>query len=337
MRRILSVPPITVPAGTRDARYWPFTSDSPMNRPIGSGAVFVDHPVFRTWQMVINSTSWSVPVALHNPSYPLVSINYQAECNQGASFTTHQLRMASGISGALPTTCYRDGWLAAIDQNGNTYNYLGFVRTSDTTARASFFHPMSPWRNVVTGSGCKPDQGWAGAAHVGGFDLLTGLLRSKFVDEIAAGTRGWFPYPLAVCLPDSLLKRPTGDIYTTVRWPAIFADGGYTQYTGTIHMGSLIALPPSFNVESQSWSGPSKAIARTLQKYGCYVGDRGGNIALYAEPGANETVLNQMRTNLSTIRDNMKVVDNNYPSSIGGGGTYPAELWPLPTPYLGTT
>jgi hypothetical protein len=48
--------------------------------------------------------------------------------------------------------------------------------------------------------------------------------------------------------------------------------------------------------------------------------DRSGAFTFYAEPSA-ESLLGSMRNDLSKIRAQLRVVTNNGPSTVGGGGT----------------
>jgi hypothetical protein len=61
-------------------------------------------------------------------------------------------------------------------------------------------------------------------------------------------------------------------------------------------------------------------LARALQDYGAYIVDRAGAFAFNAEPSA-ESLLSSMRNDLNKIRAQLRVVTNNGPSSVGGGGT----------------
>ena len=114
-------------------------------------------------------------------------------------------------------------------------------------------------------------------------------------------------------------------------WPASSADGdASTAYgtTGNLYMGTLLAIPPTVDLSKLGLHGPDMVIARTLQDYGAYIVDSGGcNFQLFAEPKAQNEVAQikaesswqsycSLRKSVSLLR----IVTNNGPQSVGGGG-----------------
>ena len=110
-------------------------------------------------------------------------------------------------------------------------------------------------------------------------------------------------------------------------WPATQEDSGSNTYAGQIPMGSLVAIPPSVDLATLGLSSSGLMLARSLQDYGAYVTDRSAGFAFYAEPSA-EALLASMRADLNKIRAQLRVVTNNSPSSVGGGGTPRVPLAP---------
>jgi hypothetical protein len=51
--------------------------------------------------------------------------------------------------------------------------------------------------------------------------------------------------------------------------------------------GARIQLDPSFDVAATSWPAWKKTIARALQRYGAYLGDTGGTVAIRGEADVN--------------------------------------------------
>ncbi len=129
-------------------------------------------------------------------------------------------------------------------------------------------------------------------------------------------------------------RAGSGSQSNTYRWPASFSDGGWPNFTGTVWLGSLLAIPPTFNIETTGWNAASKVLARTIQKFGIYTVATSANAGLYAEIGGIQTPITDMTTYINSIRDQIRLVNNNTASTVGGGGTYPAILWPVPTPTL---
>jgi hypothetical protein len=136
------------------------------------------------------------------------------------------------------------------------------------------------------------------------------------------------------------------------RWPAISSDG-LAHYGGTnpaLKEGSLLALPADVAIDGLGLSTePAKMLAWTLQNYGAYVVDDSAwpAYALCTELGPNGDFEAQFKSDwgfafgdwvpspgpwqndIQRLVSRLTVVDNNGPSSIGGGGT---PLQPLAPP-----
>lgn len=326
------------PPGPRNATLWPFASSSAFNRPIGSGASgnYVDHPAIRSMGANINRTSHSIVLSISQSSFPLVHITFAAQCDAGVSFPALDLRIESGVTGADPQACPRDGFLNVISTDGYAYGFQRFNRTG-TNAGTANRHQLYSHDHVLTGVGYPSSDGFQGRGHwVSGFNIAAGVMRKWELQEVADGNRLIFNHVLMAALPREILKDPgTGGRSATYRWPASYADNSYTQQTGTVLMGSLLAIQPSLDIEAQSWTDGAKVLARTLQRYGAYVGaTAGGGLKFYAEASGSSAVVSQMLTNIDAIRDNIRVIDNNSPTAIGGGGAYPLDIWPIPDPLM---
>ena len=127
--------------------------------------------------------------------------------------------------------------------------------------------------------------------------------------------------------------RPDRSASDTIALPTV---------TSAMKMGALLAIPPSVDINSMGLeTEPARKLAWTLQNYGAYIVDSTGSPGYYlgVENGPDGSFLTQFqsdwgfpfdqRLNLNTawVRDFQKlivqlhVVDNNGPTSIGGGGT----------------
>ena len=84
-------------------------------------------------------------------------------------------------------------------------------------------------------------------------------------------------------------------------------------------MGTLAAIPPSVHLRSMGLSRPGLAVARAMRDYGAYDVDSSSDFTLYAEPSA-EALVAPLRTDLPKLRNALRCVTNNTPSSVGGGG-----------------
>jgi hypothetical protein len=150
------------------------------------------------------------------------------------------------------------------------------------------------------------------------------------------------------------------------RWPAVKSDSDAVGWYGTatnntnraMRMGSLLAIPPTIDINTLGLTTePGRQIAWTLQNYGAYVVDdtNGPSFALEAENGPGGNVRTQFHNDygmnfevyanapnawsqdVQRIRVALAAVDNNSPSSIGGGGTPRQPLLPELIPPSSTT
>jgi len=120
-----------------------------------------------------------------------------------------------------------------------------------------------------------------------------------------------------------------------------------------MRMGSLLAIPASRSIASLGLeSEPGRQLAWTLQNYGAYIVDSTGGpgFALSAEDGPDGSFEKQFKADFGynlaqRVRDSnpwardmrriveaLHVVNNNTPSSIGGGGTPRQPLAPAIKP-----
>jgi hypothetical protein len=83
--------------------------------------------------------------------------------------------------------------------------------------------------------------------------------------------RGEIDHALALTVP-----RTRADF---IACPATHTDGK-TRDRDALPEGARLQLDPTFDVESQRWPEWKKIVARALQRYGAYVVDTGGSIAI---------------------------------------------------------
>ncbi len=104
---------------------------------------------------------------------------------------------------------------------------------------------------------------------------------------------------------------------------------------GNIQLGALLAIPPSVDITKLGVgsSGPEFEIARALQEYGVYVKDafdgeyfaewqaagRPG-LVLCAELEWVDVLKPRFQPKLASVIRELKLVTNNRPQSVGGGG-----------------
>ncbi len=293
-------------ATTRDAADWPFASDSPWNTSLGSGANYanVTSAGFDpNGGLNLNVRSWSHPVFVASPSDPLTDF-YRND--------TGLIATIRAPSDAAPDP-QADGSLIIVDATGSTPYAVEMWQASWSggawRASATALHDL-------TGMGFYDE--YVGV-RAGGMSALGGLIRR---DELINLN---IPHALAIAVSSSAMNRNvpgTSDAWT---WPASWADGftnpgsGYGT-VGNLHMGSLLAIPPSVDINVLGLSPQGKAIARAMQDYGAYITEQASaNLVVYVEPAASG-ILNTSSGELGTLTQYLHAITNNGPNSVGGGG-----------------
>jgi hypothetical protein len=205
--------------------------------------------------------------------------------------------------------------MAIVSPDGRTvYEGLGWDKQADGSWQTHTFYPVDLYRAGVP----VQEEGFAqmGARAYGG-SKFAGLIR---VGEVEAGA---IQHVLAVALDSSQLAR--GPV-----WPASMQDGNSRgTYSGTIPMGTLLAIPPTVDINSLGLTLEGLIVARALQDYGAYVTTRGvGGFALYGEPSLPDSFAAAVRADMSKFIGVLRPVLNNTPDTPGGGGTPRAPLVP---------
>ncbi len=299
-----TVPPTTT--SERDPYRWPFSSTSPWNTAIGSGAQYSSSgaaitknlldPAVTPW---INAARYSHPFLRSTSSDPVVAVNWRYAVfppyNNGT--TSYKIpadaRPAAGV----------DAHLHILDPDGRTVRETFQMAGSGSTRTAFKYAEFD-----LYGSGLGNAPGVNSGSRAYGGSAVGGLVRGW---ELAAGS---IQHALALTLTNDQLR--SGYV-----WPATSQDsGGTTDYAGEVPMGSLVAIPASVNINNLGLSTSGRVMARALQDYGAYVVDRGSAFTFYAEPSA-ESALSDIRQDMAKLRAALRVVLNNTPGSVGGGGT----------------
>jgi hypothetical protein len=363
----VTAPPTPSP-GTRDPLKWPFAATSIWNMPIGSGAVYVRagpngvgnmpghlpaYPGFPDgYQRVPDFEPERIVL---RPTAPMTDIRYSSAGWSGASRCT-----ATGASTYYPT-----GLMAQVPiptdylvPSSNMNEVAVFLMPDRRTlvqvlplARctaggyATAQHESVP-RQDLYGDGITGSHGGSNLSAIGG---------SLRVGELRPGQQG--PrHALKLNLFAKYLFFNCAVAADCKRWPATAADGYWAEYgdltantNRAMRMGVLLAIPASTSLSTLNLeTEPGRQLAWTLQNYGAYVVDDAAdvNYALSVEEGADGSFRAQfqadygfsfrqvIRDNTPWSRDWMKlmealwVVDNNGPTSIGGGGTPRQPLAP---------
>lgn len=343
--------PTSAPTGSRDPLKQPFASDSIWNMPIGSGAVYVPARM----EAVPSGDVWAPMPQIDDehivlrPTAPLTAINYS---NAGWSGKSR----CAATGGLLASVPIPSDYLVP---NDNTNSGAAFLMADGRTiiqsqpfARCTIGGPATSIIKFdavdLYGDGRLGAHGGSRLSSFGGSIRMGELRPGGQAPRHAVKVNVDAPRVLYPCQTES----------ECFRWPAFTSDSGSVGDYGSnnpipnpaLKMGSLLAIPASVNINNLGLeSEPGKMLAWTLQNYGAYIVDATGGpaFALSAEHGPDGSKRTEFRndwgfdleqrvnTNTAWSRDMQKlvqalnVVDNNSPTSIGGGGT---PLQPLASP-----
>ena len=280
----------------RTASDWPFDVSSPWNTPLGSGAQFDSStsaatralldPRVDTW---VNAEQYSHPIVQATNDDPVVRVRVRGE-------REISLRVPRGAQPAAGS----DAHLHVVAPDGRWLDEMWLVDTTNEVWTAG--HHV---RTDLHGPGVG-----AGGVRAYGGSAIGGLIRSW---EIEAGT---IRHVLALAIDDTQLRSKP-------RWPATAEDSNAeSSYSGPIPMGSLVAIPPDVDTSALQLNPSGRALAAALQNFGAYVVDRAGAFTLFAEPSlAGSTTLDHLRSEFRRLRPLLRIVTNNGPLTVGGGGT----------------
>jgi hypothetical protein len=119
------------------------------------------------------------------------------------------------------------------------------------------------------------------------------------------------------------------------RWPAYRADaymncGTYGGSNPALRMGSLLAIHPNVNCDTTVSSRHARKLCQALKDYGAYVvDDTYWDVHAFAlDEAAEFGDGGTFHPDMQKLFQMLHVVDNNGPSSVGGGGTPRVPLAP---------
>jgi hypothetical protein len=330
-------------SGSRNPLTWPFASTSIWNMPIGSGAVYVAAnlnpvPGGNQWANMPGVDGENIVL---KPTAPLTNIMYSS-----AGWTQANRCAATGgllFQAPVPTNY--------VVPNGNGNNSAALLLADRRTILQS-----QPFTRCTSGSDATSIASWAAVdlygagipgSHGGsGLSALGGSIR---LGELRPGGQGpRHALKIEVYAYEALYRCTTSS--ACYRWPATTADGYAVGRYGVensnsntaMKMGALLAIPASVTLASLNLeTDPGRQLAWTLENYGAYIVDDtwGPAVAIAVENGPDGSFAAQFQadygyplrqyvnSNSPWSRDVQKlvqalrVVNNNGPNSIGGGGT----------------
>jgi hypothetical protein len=331
---------------TRDPLHQPFASTSIWNMPIGSNAVFAPANIDPTPE---NNQYSYMPLAdadqiVLRPNDPVTTIQYSSVGWSGGNRCTPT---SSTVLAQVPMPA------SFVVPSGNANNSSAFLLADHRTLVQVQPLARCTAGGVATSLAHAPNadlygDGILGAHGGSGLSSIGGTIR---LGELRPGQQGpHHALKLVVYMKDAYKCATRSACF---RWPAVTADSYAVGWYGTgagnpnvsntaMKMGALLAIPGTVDLASIGFeTEPGRQLAWTLQNYGGYIVDDtyAPQFGFATENGPDGSFLTQFHGdygfdfqqkvggNTAFMRDTqrivaaLKVVDNNGPSSIGGGGT----------------
>jgi len=314
--------PTSPPSASRSKLLQPFSSTSPWNYPIGSGAQYVDAQ--------ISGGIWAVEngMPILAPNAPMRALRNNGDWWPDAACN------ASGSSQNVPIP---DGYVVPAPPSGGDGtlpNRTGGVLLADGATIVEFQYAtrcQSTGPLTVGAVRCSHSVYGSGlcgfAAHGGsGLSGVGGVLR---VHELT----GAIQHALKLTIGVEEMSSCNGGF----RWPAVaadtgFNDGGDHQYSGGVcamRMGSLLALQPSYDCGQHA--GLAGRVCQALKDYGMYVvdaGPQGWNVRAIIGEYGTASALGSVEDDFEEMWAELFVVNNNSAAMPGGGGVPRVPLAP---------
>lgn len=336
---------------SRDPLFWPFASNSIWNMPIGSNAVYKPANL----PAVPGNDPWAPMPQLEyerivlRPEAPKTKIFYNSS------------GWAKGADRCTPTTTVLDTQPIPDDfiVANSRYNNGAVILEPDGRTLAQS-QPItrcahgSPVTALVTFVPTDLYGDGIVGAHGGSYlSVLGGTIR---VGELRPGDQG--PrHALKIDVDTRDVLEACSVRSECFRWPALTSDSDAVGYYGSLNpnvpkgmkMGALLAIPASVDITKMGLeTEPGRQLAWTMQNYGMYIVDTvgGPGYTFAVEEGSEGSLADQflqdygfpmeqrVRDNTPWTRDFQRLitalwlVDNNSPTSIGGGGTPRQPLAP---------
>ena len=265
-----SVSSDSVSVAGRVATLWPFSRDSIWNLPIGANAVYVPANIKKPTAAGMTT---DVDVLILTPNAPPTNVSYNGDAWSGGSRCNAQ----GGVlfSAPIPADFVVPG-AGSGNPDGTTPNYATAILAADghTLFQGQPMARCTP-NGTATMMWSQHNEDLYGTGNSGahGGSMLSSLGGVIRLGELVPG--GTIRHALKVNLFGA------DDYYTgygSYRWPATTADGCapgcYGGSVPALRMGSVLALPPSIDVNSMGLeTNASKILAHAFQDYGAYTVD----------------------------------------------------------------
>lgn len=306
-------PPPAVPAGTetapgsRTAADYPFSSTSVFNLPIGSGAQWAANDQLSSASGWINLASggWNQPIYQASAADPVYTIQGATD-GRGNTLPDFQLHIPAGAQAATQT----DGHLNVLDGN-QLYSFYQFKYTGENTATASFAEQDNALGDGLAGTNSD-------------YDYAVGTITSYDLNQ------GSIDHMLRVSIPTTMALSvgSSPDELAPYAWPQTKEDYyGPQMYTGTVPYGATIGIPNGTPEPASVAANPgAHMLWKALSYHGAMIRDTGGsgnNVIFYADQTVADSnpLVQQMNEAMAQIIPYTRILTNQGPNSINGGGT----------------
>ncbi len=291
---------------SRDARKWPFASESIWNMPIGDQAQYVAASIDNDPR----SDEWTPTPAIEperivmHPEAPVLNVRYSDvawsggnRCNPSGtapSWAHLPIQVHAPASYVVENSRHNNG-SAFLEPDGRTIIELQPLARCTANGDATALLVFQDFPMTLYGEGAYGSHGGSRLSSLGGTLRIGELLDEaprhalKFVVDVE--------YVLSTCSSGNENCRDSVRDECCFRWPAYSSDSGASSWYGkkkpsqpkALKMGSLLAIPYGTSLDSLGLeSEPAKMLAWTLQNYGGYVVDATGTgIMIAAEDGAD--------------------------------------------------
>lgn len=285
----------------RNPYFWPFSSDSPWNTPLGSAAKFEPLPgkPFLADGPLVRAMRGRHPF-FGRPTDTLRRVWVGGEVRAEVRLDEKALPHSDLVE---PVVFMQRARRYALEIHDIRVRPDGDLDAADIE------------RTDLAGSGVSP---FTIPAKPFGLSNLGGLIRRG---ELSGGIR----HALSARVQRERLGGRNSFQKPSTVWPAVGGDPASEEF---LSVGTLLAIPPSVDIAAQfGTNGPAYELARAMQDYGVYISGY-GSVAFALVRGEAELNPADEDKILNELVPLLQVVANNTEATPGGGGTPRREAAP---------
>lgn len=305
------------PAGSRDPYNYPLSAWSYWNLPIGSNVEWSNATDADT-EAITGATECAV-----NSGYYTGAFFEGQSSDPEWTWTDSDVALTPVGNGSDPQTIHSpsgtaagggDGGLCITDGTNPRYAYVGFGATVSSPNVSMYRAKVVDNYNGFNHGQCQDTS------------YYTGIIRAA---ELTAGV---INHMISFGMATQLVKA--GDTYLTgLAWPACESDydGPTGLYTGPTLYGSAVGIP--YGTAMPSLTPTGQAAWNAFKYFGGQLNITGGEpndeVFIFVEEGAGSLPQTaNLATDWPTIVPYLRIMRNNGPNSIKGGGAYLTSMLP---------